>query len=95
MVEIDAKQFADFQVNVLNRLEALGEQNEEIRGRLIQMKTVLFGANGEPGKLTIIDKRLDNHRKSIDRIKNALWPMIGAIVLLGWIGIEGLRLIFK
>ena len=95
MANIDLKQFADFQVDVLNRLEDLGKHDAVIEGHLIQMKTVLFGADGEPGKLKEIDKKFEKHDHSIDRIRNILWPMVGAIALLAWIGREGLKLIFK
>ena len=95
MAEIDPKQFNDFQVDVLNSLESLQEKIATLTGHVVQVKTVLFGANGEPGKLATVDKRLDAHTAAIGRIKNVIWPMIGAIALLIWLGLSGLKQLLK
>ena len=95
MANIDPKEFGDFRVDVLNHFDELGKSNAAIEKHLVKIETVLFGADGEPGKLKEIDKKFEKHDHSIDRIRNILWPMVGAIALLAWIGREGLKLIFK
>lgn len=95
---VAGRHFNDFQVEVLNRLESIHEQIDLLDKRMVKQETLmqtLFGFNGEPGKLTILHARIDKQDRKIERIKNLLWPIVGAICLLAWIGIAGVRQMLK
>lgn len=94
-VEINSLEFEKFRVDVLNRLESLHHENEELTRHVVQVKTTLFGANGDPGRLAVIDKRLDAHTKSITRIMQLLWPIIGALILFGWLGLPAIKVMLR
>jgi hypothetical protein len=88
---VDAKTFERFRIDMLNHMADLHREVEGVSKHVVQVKAVLFGANGEPGKLTLIDKRLDAHTRKIERIWSILWPIVGAVALLAWLGTSGLR----
>jgi len=89
--KLDVKTFEQFRIDVLNRLEEIRDSMGKVVNQQDKQKALLFGLNGEPGKLASIEQRLEKHGKAIDWLKNLIWPMIGAAALLGWMGIQGIR----
>lgn len=94
-MEITPKDFNDFQIKVFNRLEELHDEVGSVKEHVIQTKAVLFGTNGDPGKLCIIDKRLDAHTRQITRLMQIVWPLLGVAALLVWLGVESVQKVMK
>lgn len=88
---VDPKTFEQFRIDVFAHLEEIRDSINLVASRQAEQKALLFGLNGEPGKLALITERQEKHSKAIGRIMNFIWPMVGAVALLAWLGIGELK----
>ncbi len=67
----------------LGRIEATLEKFDET---LVRFDHQLFG-NGQPGKLTILDKRVDDLEETHSRVKGAIATLAAFVTAIGGTGL--------